>query len=156
MSHKGKVAGLFVGVGIIIVIIMAAAIFFFMRRRKPSDETQTLASTAGDGTPQRRQSKLSQIGLLGRPSARRSVPRIETSGLGIDNGAEKTPNETPVDYNRYSYPRVIDQRLEPTALWNPLNEDSSGISVRSFRDDQDYSRRFLRVSVHFSPIMLLI
>ncbi|KAL9045250.1 MAG: hypothetical protein Q9214_001679 [Letrouitia sp. 1 TL-2023] len=146
MSHRGKVAGLFAGVGIIIVLMAAAAIWLYMRRRKPSNETQTLASTTGGGTPQRHHSKLSQMGLLGRPSGRRSVPRIDTSYSGADTGGEKTPNETPIDYNRYSYPRIVDQRLEPTALWNPLNEDGSGVSVRSFRDDQDYSRRFLRVA----------
>lgn len=77
------------------------------------------------------------------------VPAIETNGWGPGGSAEKSPTDTPtlVDRRRsYGPTRVIDQRLEPTALWNPLHDNGSHISVRSFRDDQDYSRRMLRVS----------
>ena len=93
------------------------------------------------------------MGLLGGAAAgtqkERSVPRIETTGWGPGNGSEKSPADT-LD-RRSSYPRIVDQRLEPTALWNPLHDNGSHISVRSFRDDQDYSRRMLRVSVPIPP-----
>ncbi|KAL8728545.1 MAG: hypothetical protein Q9181_005313 [Wetmoreana brouardii] len=148
MSHPGKVAGLFVGVGVIICLIAAALIWFFLRRKRDS-EAEMLGSTAGGETPQRRQSKLSTMGLLGgtrRSNKRKSVPAIQTSGWGPGNGPEKSPSDTPIDYHRASYPRVVDQRLEPTALWNPLQDNGSHVSIQSFRDDQDYSRRMLRVS----------
>ncbi|KAL8830210.1 MAG: hypothetical protein Q9170_005836 [Blastenia crenularia] len=147
MSHPGKVAGLFVGVGLIICLIAAALLWFFLRKKRDV-EAETIASTTGGETPQRRQSKLSTIGLLGgtRRSNRKSVPRIQTGGWGPDNSTEKSPTDTPIDYRRTSYPRIVDQRLEPTALWNPLQDNGSHISIQSFRDDQDYSRRMLRVA----------
>ncbi|KAL8797259.1 MAG: hypothetical protein Q9182_007213 [Xanthomendoza sp. 2 TL-2023] len=150
MTHPGKVAGLFVGVALMICLIAAALIWFLLRRRrKRSAEAETLASTVGAETPQRRQSKMSTMGLLGgtkRSSKRRSVPMIQTSGWGPGTSTEKSPSDTPIDYRRTSYPRVVDQRLEPTALWNPLQDNGSHVSIQSFRDDQDYSRRMLRVS----------
>ncbi|KAI4121647.1 MAG: hypothetical protein LQ338_006254 [Usnochroma carphineum] len=149
MSHPGKVAGLFVGVGLIICLIAAALIWLFLRRKRDA-EAETIASTVGGETPQRRQSKLSTMGLLGgtrRLNNRKSVPTIQTSGWGPgNNSTEKSPSETPIDYHRTSYPRIVDQRLEPTALWNPLQDNGSHVSVQSFRDDQDYSRRMLRVA----------
>lgn len=147
MSHPGKVAGLFVGVGLIICLL-AAALVWFCYRRKRDVEAETIASTVGEETPQRRQSKLSTMGLLGgtrRSNNRKSVPPIQTSSWGPGNSAEKSPTDTPIDYRRTSYPRIVDQRLEPTALWNPLQDNGSHVSIQSFRDDQDYSRRMLRV-----------
>lgn len=147
MSHPGKVAGLFVGVGLIICLVGAAIIWFFLRRKRDA-EAETIASTTGGETPQRRQSKLSTMGLLGgtRRSNRKSVPQIQTSGWGTGNNTEKSPTDTPIEYHRSSYPRVVDQRLEPAALWNPLQDNGSHVSIQSFRDDQDYSRRMLRVA----------
>ncbi|KAL8993232.1 MAG: hypothetical protein Q9169_006499 [Polycauliona sp. 2 TL-2023] len=148
MSHPGKVAGLFVGVALIVCLIAAGLIWFFIRRKRNA-EAETIASTAGGETPQRRQSKMSTIGLLGgtrRSNNRKSVPKIQTSGWGPGHSAEKSPTDTPIDYRRTSYPRMVDQRLEPAALWNPLQDNGSHVSIQSFRDDQDYSRRMLRVS----------
>ncbi|KAL9008308.1 MAG: hypothetical protein Q9173_006554, partial [Seirophora scorigena] len=148
MSHPGKVAGLFVGVGLIICLLTAALVWFCYRRKRDV-EAETIASTVGEETPQRRQSKLSTMGLLGgtrRSNNRKSVPPIQTSSWGPGNSAEKSPTDTPIDYRRTSYPRIVDQRLEPTALWNPLQDNGSHVSIQSFRDDQDYSRRMLRVA----------
>ncbi|KAL8887355.1 MAG: hypothetical protein Q9192_006343, partial [Flavoplaca navasiana] len=148
MSHPGKVAGLFVGLALIICLSAAALIWVFIRRKRKA-EAETIASMGGGETPQRRQSKMSTIGLLGgtrRSNNRKSVPRIQTSGWGPGNSTEKSPTDTPIDYRRTSYPRVVDQRLEPAALWNPLQDNGSHVSIQSFRDDQDYSRRMLRVA----------
>ncbi|KAL8670456.1 MAG: hypothetical protein Q9168_005016 [Polycauliona sp. 1 TL-2023] len=148
MSHPGKVAGLFVGVALIICLLAAALIWFFIRRKRNA-EAEAMATTAGGETPQRRQSKMSTIGLLGgtrRSSKRKTVPKIQTSGWGPGTSTEKSPTDTPIDYRRTSYPRMVDQRLEPAALWNPLQDNGSHVSIQSFRDDQDYSRRMLRVS----------
>ncbi|KAL8769389.1 MAG: hypothetical protein Q9209_004617 [Squamulea sp. 1 TL-2023] len=158
MSHPGKVAGLFTGVALIICVIAAALIWFFLRRRRDA-EAETIASIAGGETPQRRQSKLSTMGLLGgtrRSNNRKSVPMIQTSGWGPGNSTEKSPSDTPIDYRRTSYPRIVDQRLEPAALWNPLQDNGSHVSIQSFRDDQDYSRRMLRVSTKSSPTMPIV
>ncbi|KAL9586217.1 MAG: hypothetical protein Q9212_001042 [Teloschistes hypoglaucus] len=148
MSHPGKVAGLFVGVGLMICALAGALIWFYLRWKRNA-ETDTIASTGGGGTPQRRQSKLSTMGLLGgtrKSNMRKSVPPIQTGGWGPGNSHEKSPSDTPIDYRRTSYPRVVDQRLDPMALWNPLQDNGSHVSIQSFRDDQDYSRRMLRVA----------
>ena len=82
-------------------------------------------------------------------SGDRMVPTINTGGWGAMNeGSERSPNETVTPMSRRtSYPlRVVDQRLEPAAVWNPIHDNGSHISLRSFRDDQDYSRRMLRVA----------
>ena len=144
-SSTGKVAGTFVAVAIIILAIAAALIWFFLRRRRQGDAA-TIPSTVGGNTPQhtpqRRPSRLSQMGLIGGAAeGEKGIPRLQTSGWGPGNSAEKSPADT-----LSADPRVVDQRLEPTALWNPLHDNGSHVSVRSFRDDQDYSRRMLRVS----------
>ena len=84
----------------------------------------------------------------------RNLPQIHTNGL---SGGEKRPGNdstTPTD-RRSSFPmRFVDQRLDPVAVWNPLHSNGSHVSVSSFRDDRDYSRRMLRVS-HASMETLL-
>ncbi len=147
-SNSGKVAGVFVVVALAILALAGFLIWFCFRRRKHTDAI-AVASVAGGDTPQRRPSRLSQMGLLGgsaRRKTEKSVPGIQTSGWGPGNNAEKSPTDTtPID-QRSSYPRVVDQRLDPVALWNPLHDNGSHISIRSLQDNQDYSRRMLRVS----------
>ena len=66
-------------------------------------------------------------------------------GLSKDDTAVDTVGL--MDRRRSSNPmRIVDQRLNPTAVWNPLHDNGSHASIGSFRDDQDYSRRMLRVS----------
>ena len=162
-SNPGKVAGTFVAVALIICALAGAAIwFFFYRRKHRPEDIQTIASTGGGNTPlrggntpQRRPSRLSQMGLLGGAAeAEKSVPRLQTSGWGPGNSSEKSPADTLSADRRRSFPQIVDQRLEPTALWNPLHDNGSHVSVRSFRDDQDYSRRMLRVSLPSQPRFL--
>lgn len=152
-SNSGQVAGTFVAVAIVLLLLIAGAIWFFLRRsRKRQTQAAVLPSVVDSSTPQRRPSRLSQMGLVGAAGTQRerpgpTVPVIQTSGWGPSNGSEKSPADTlSAADRRSSYPRVVDQRLEPTALWNPLHDNGSHVSVRSFRDDQDYSRRMLRVS----------
>ena len=138
---------------IVLLLLIAGVIWYFLRRsRRRQPAAANLPSGVGSSTPQRRPSRLSQMGLVGPAGTQRertgpTVPVIQTSGWGPSNGSEKSPADTlsAVD-RRSSYPRVVDQRLEPTALWNPLHDNGSHVSIRSFRDDQDYSRRMLRVS----------
>lgn len=149
-QSPGKIAGVSVAVVLICTALIAIIIWFCLRRKRENEGVIAVPSTAGGDTPQRRPSRLSQMGLIGSAAAgtqkSHSPPTIVTSGWGpgTSNSGEKSPADT-LD-RRSSYPRVVDQRLEPTALWNPLHDNGSHISVRSFRDDQDYSRRMLRVS----------
>lgn len=147
-SSSGKVTGVFVSVAIIIVVVSGLLIAFFLHRKRKA-ERLVVTSNNGDNTPQRRPSRLSQMGLVSgsqRGTGDRGVPSIQTSNWDPVNSGEKSPSDTttPLDL-RSSYPRIVDQRLDPVALWNPLHDNGSHISVRSFQDDQDYSRRMLRV-----------
>ena len=147
-SSTAKVAGVFTGIAL--GLIVGACLVTVIYRRKRNGKSIAVLSSVGGDTPQRRPSRLSQMGLVSgrqRPVGENGVPTIQTSGWGPNNTAEKSPTDTttPLDL-RSSYPRVVDQRLDPVALWNPLHDSGSHISIRSFRDDQDYSRRMLRVS----------
>lgn len=76
----------------------------------------------------------------------RSLPQIQTNGLSASEKRPGNDSITPTD-RRSSFPmRFVDQRLDPVAVWNPLHSNGSHVSVSSFRDDRDYSRRMLRVS----------
>lgn len=144
-SSKSQVGGVFFLVAVIVIAIIAAILFFIFRRRRPSD-VATIQSTTGNNTPQRRPSRLSQMGLIGGVQRQAAVPSIQTSGWGPGNSTEKSPADTLNADRRSSYAKANDHRLEPTALWNPLHNNGSHNSMQSFRDDQDYSRRMLRVS----------
>ena len=152
-SSPGKVAGVFVVVTLAVLAIAGSLIWFFLRRRRHTDAI-AVASVVGGDTPQRRPSRLSQMGLLGSSKRRKTentVPAIETSGWGSGDNAEKSPTDTtPIDA-RSSYPRIVDQRLDPVALWNPIHDNGSHVSIQSLQDNQDYSRRMLRVSLNDSP-----
>ncbi|SLM34137.1 Carbohydrate-binding WSC, subgroup [Lasallia pustulata] len=142
LTHTGKVVGLFVGVALIILIAAALAISCFLRRRRARAAAAAVTKTGGE-TPQRRPSRLSQMCLVGQTTGagEKYLPSIRTSGWGPSIGGEKSPDDiTPADA------RVVDQRLDPVTVWNPLHTNGSHISVQSFRDDQDYSRRMLRVA----------
>lgn len=158
-SSTGRVAGLFIGIAVVLLAI-GFSLFMYANRRKGSRESNTVLNSAGGHTPQRRPSRLSQMGLVSgsqRLIGENGLPIIQTSGWGPGNTTEKSPSDTmtPLDL-RSSYPRIVDQRLDPVALWNPLHDNGSHISIRSFRDDQDYSRRMLRVSLEAYNTVKLI
>lgn len=145
-QNKTQVGVTFFFVAAIIIAAIAGAFWFFLRRNRNADVV-TVPSTTGNNTPQRRPSRLSQMGLIGTDNRQPTVPGIVTTNMGTNNGSEKSPADTLNPDRRSSYPQMVDQRLEPTAVWNPLHDNGSHASIRSFRDDQDYSRRMLRVSL---------
>lgn len=142
-----SVVGISIGGASFIILVLGLAAWWNRRRkRKLLQHTKRV----GDEPPQRRPSRLSEMGLVSgspRTTGDKRVSSIHTGGWGPSNHAEKSPSDTatPMDL-RNSYPRVVDQRLDPVALWNPLHDNGSHISVRSFQDYQDYSRRMLRVA----------
>ncbi|KAI9845707.1 MAG: hypothetical protein M1837_004540 [Sclerophora amabilis] len=149
-SNAGKVAGLFVGLALIILIVAAAVLYLFWRRHQ-----RALGAAAAAGSdhgshqsPMRSRSRsMSELGLISRNSTlmgEKSVPQIQTVGPSGTMGAPVSPT-SPLD-KRSSQARIVDQRLDPGLIWNPLHDNSSRISVRSLQDDQDYSRRVLRLA----------
>ncbi|MCJ1480790.1 hypothetical protein MMC06_000945 [Schaereria dolodes] len=147
-ASTGKVAGVFTLIGVLIVAATVLAIFCIRKRNK---RPALAPYAATNNTPQRRPSRLSQLGLVSggtHSTGGKSLTPLNTGGWPIENAAEKSPDDTMTPASRRtSYPmRVVDQRLEPTAVWNPLHDNGSHVSLQSFRDDQDYSRRMLRVA----------
>lgn len=88
---------------------------------------------------------MSQLGLVNDDKAK-GVPRI-SAGMWPAADAPGDSAASPERDRRGSRAKVVDQRLDPSALWNPLNDNSSRVSVRSLQDDRDYSRRVLKVSI---------
>lgn len=150
-THPGNVAGLVVGL-VLLAFISAAGCFFYCLRRCHRRPVSPAAVSENDGgTPQRRPSRMSQMGLLagGRgPLGEKVISQIPTSDWGPPSST-RSPDTTssPLDRRR-SFPLVVDQRLDPGTLWSPHHDNDSRISIRSLQDDQDYSRRMLRVSAN--------
>lgn len=91
----------------------------------------------------RRSRSLSTLGLMGEKGFH-SVDTAPSTGPpnmaglnGVGTAAARGPDGT----------KLVDQRLDPSQLYLRYDPDtgSSRMSVRSLRDDADYSRRVLRV-----------
>lgn len=104
------------------------------------------AGGAGVMAGRRRSRSMSTLGLIGEKGFH-LVTNTPTSGLpnmaglnGIGNTVERAPDGT----------KLVDQRLDPNQLYLRYDPDtgSSRMSVRSLRDDADYSRRVLRVCLN--------
>ena len=158
-SNTGKVVGVFVLVAIIAVALFFGLLWCCCCRGRGNRDDLPLAAHPGD-TMSRQSSKLSHLGFTvkRRSTDWNHLPRVSTSGLNSGSGNEKSPVDTitPVS-RRVSGPmRVVDQRLDPETLWSQEHSNGSHTSIRSFRDDRDYSRRMLRVgslrnSCFFNP-----
>ncbi|CUS13103.1 unnamed protein product [Tuber aestivum] len=152
-SKPGRVAGLFVGLALGIILIVAALLFLCYRRNRQratfnsvGSGSATMAAVAGGGvfSGRRRSRSLSTLGLIGEKggTAMNTTPTSTAnnfSGLPtVEAGKSATTAQTPG--------RLIDQRLDPNQIYLRYDPDtgSSRMSVRSLRDDTDYSRRVLR------------
>lgn len=149
-SSAGKVAGLFVGLALIVLLTAAGVLLYCWRRHRQN----TVAPSAADDIITPRSRSMSELGLIGSNRTimgERVLPRLATGGAMGGSTASRTshsPHSPSGDTRRFSQAtRIVDQRLEPGALWNANFDNNSRVSLRSLQDDQDYSRRVLRVSV---------
>ncbi|KAI9719626.1 MAG: hypothetical protein M1812_003397 [Candelaria pacifica] len=145
LSTPGQVAGLAVGLGIAALGIIGGIAFLLLRRHHRKVAARNQALHAGDdATPRVRSRSMSESGLLGE--AGRTLPRIQTgmSTRRLGSANTNSPEET-YSSHRLSSPRIVDQRLDPVSLWTQ-HDNSSRASVKSLQDNQDYSRRMLKVS----------
>lgn len=144
-SNAGKVAGLFVGLALLILLVAAGVVYCLWRRRRARQAAVASDYTFNHSTPPRSR-PISELGLINDSRTimgERVIPGNSTTALSQTPIAGYSPTES---LRRNSQGRIIDQRLNPGLLWNPTIDNSSRISVRSLQDDQDYSRRVLRVS----------
>ncbi|KAI9676185.1 MAG: hypothetical protein M1817_000930 [Caeruleum heppii] len=149
-ANAGKVAGLFVGLAAIILLI-AAAILFSCWRRRVRQSTMLTGGSNGDGSMQSRirSRSTSQLGLINDDRTVMGEKGFSRHSTGTSNWPVTTApvGDGPASPDRRSSnARIVDQRLDPGTLWNPIHENSSRVSVRSLQDDRDYSRRVLRLA----------
>ncbi|KAK6343061.1 hypothetical protein TWF718_008437 [Orbilia javanica] len=137
-SNAGRVAGVFVGVGAAILLLLAVIIL--LRKRK-NDRRKSVDSSnhpemgmSGTGSPHLTGSS----SPTGRPRS--------TSTLGLVGGLQdKAPVITTTGFTETD--RVTDQRLDPNQIWMRFdNDNGSRVSLRSLQDNQDYSRRVLKLA----------
>ncbi|KAK6533691.1 hypothetical protein TWF694_002623 [Orbilia ellipsospora] len=139
-SDAGRVAGVFVAIGALVIAIIA--LVFFLRKRR-NDRRKSVDSSnhpemgmSGPGSP--------TMGTTGSSSPN-TRPR-STSTLGFVGGLnDKTPAITTTGFTETE--RVTDQRLDPNQIWMRFdNDNGSRVSLRSLQDNQDYSRRVLKLA----------
>lgn len=147
-SDAGRVAGVFTVIALLI-IAMIGALLWIMRRRKQKGVPLGAEAAAPDkfggviiGAREKRTSRsMSTLGLTGAAfgSADKHPPIISTNSGSSGGTGGVNPAGTPE--------RLVDQRLDPGQVWMRFeNDNASRMSVRSLRDDQDYSRRVLRLA----------
>jgi cell wall integrity and stress response component len=110
-----------------------------------------MVDTSGSTPIRCRSRSISELGLVdgAAQGEKQTLPRITTGMWNMSGGSGGSPTGLSPTNKRNSAARIVDQRLDPGAVWSPEHDNSSRISVRSLQDDRDYSRRVLRVSWHF-------
>jgi cell wall integrity and stress response component len=139
-NSTGKVAGIFVAVGVVVAILAMVPVWLFRRRRarqdeeKPVENFRPLSSQEPGEHSFSRSTSLLQL-LTGRDhddrQDKRACPSPTTGQKRMSGG----PQELVVP--------VVDQRLDPQSMMIRFDD---GDSQTSFRDEDDYSRRVWRVT----------
>jgi hypothetical protein len=134
-SSAGKVAGVFVAVGIIL-FLLALGVLWKCRKRngskdveKPDEVPQPMARQMSGSQTVSRSTSLLQ--LLGR----REKGRAEDDTGPPSNRLSRSPTDMVIP--------VVDQRLDPQSMMIRFDDNDSRTS---FRDEEDYSRRVWRVT----------
>ena len=137
-DSAGKVAGVFVAVGLVIAIL-ATTIFWMCRSRrnrkdeeKPEEPPQIIARQMSESESVNRSTSLLQ--LLGRRERNREEVLTSPTSNG-NSRLSKGPTDLVVP--------VVDQRLDPQSMMIRFDDNDSRTS---FRDEEDYSRRVWRVT----------
>jgi cell wall integrity and stress response component len=136
-DSTGKVAGVFVTVGIV-TALLAGALLWMCRRRGRRDEEKTeeppgqIARQVSGGQPVSRSASLLQ--LLGKRDKGRRED-VTPPSPNENYRLSRTPTELVMP--------VVDQRLDPQTMMIRFEDN---ISRTSFRDEEDYSRRVWRVT----------
>ena len=156
-SDLGKVLPVFIIIPSAVIAAVCLTIYCLQKRKNQRRQAQEGSNTSGaNGKSLGQRLSGFSFGNVTKSRGPESLNQDKSSehlpfsegrvGLSKDNTAVDTVGL--MDRRRSSNPmRIVDQRLNPTALWNPLHDNGSHASIGSFRDDQDYSRRMLRVSI---------
>lgn len=152
----GAIAGVVIGVLFGIILLGVGAFLLWRHRRNAAamdtESPNEKIAAGGAGI----------VGGAGRKSRSASV-------MGLAGSGTKSPNGTALDGHNITPTSSsgaggsgsevpYDPRLDPHSLFARYDQTtgSSRMSVRSLRDDADYSRRVLRVWVSSSSVLLVI
>jgi cell wall integrity and stress response component len=131
----GKIAGLVIGLLAFFALLIVLALLW---RRHKRNQQEAIPSTPVPDTPGGHSSNrtMSQLGGMGGSMASKygDQPQIVIGGYDGRGGLPR----------RDSPPRLVDQRLDPGLTFS--HDNASRVSMRSLQDNQDYSRKVLRVS----------
>ena len=137
-NAPGKVAGVFVTVGVIILLLGIALLWMYRRRKttrkdeeKPEEPPKSITRRNSMGQTVSRSTSLLQ--LLGK----REKNRPEVASAPSANGGRVSRSPT-----NLAIP-TLDQRLDPRSMMNRFEDNDSRVS---FRDEDDYSRRVWRIT----------
>jgi len=138
-SSTGKVAGLFVAIGVIVAFLAVATIWMcrIRKRRQDEEKTDELHQSMGENAS-RTQSISRSASLLQLLGKRDRGYREQTTASISEQDMQpvaRSPTELRVP--------VVDQRLDPQSMMMRFDENDSRTS---FRDEEDYSRRVWRVT----------
>jgi len=156
-SNAGRVAGVFVVIALAIIALVVLLLWWFYKKRRANksryggaETPDSLGSSNGDsragGTegassnPKRKSRSMSTLGLVGAFNSEKNLPTIATTPATGGGPSSTILNQTSE--------RITDQRLDPHQVWLRFDqgENASRVSVRSLRDDHDYSMRVLRLT----------
>jgi len=149
-SNAGRAAGLIVGLILALFLIVAGVLFYRRRQSLRRSALYAPGSTggiipaggAGFFGSGRRGRSMSTLGLVGE----KSPPASTTPPDHLSGTVALTPHTAGGTTPQVG--AIYDPRLDPGSLFMRFDHQtgSSRMSVRSLRDDQDYSRRVLRLA----------
>jgi cell wall integrity and stress response component len=134
-NSPGKVAGVFVSVGLVLLLLLLGLLWKCRKRyssrdvEKPEESPQPMARQISGSQTVSRSTSLLQ--LLGRRERARGDEDMPTSS----NRLARSPTDMVIP--------VVDQRLDPQSMMIRFDDNDSRTS---FRDEEDYSRRVWRVT----------
>jgi cell wall integrity and stress response component len=140
-DSTGKVASVFVAVGVVVALLALGLIWMCRKRRRRQDEeksevvtgTQSIARQISGSQPVSRSTSLLQ--LLGKTRDRSPQEEIVSPTSVGSRRLSRSPTDLVIP--------VVDQRLDPQSMMIRFDDNDSRTS---FRDEEDYSRRVWRVT----------
>lgn len=159
--QKGKVAGVFVVVGLVALALLLLLGWFIYRRRRREREEDLAFSTMQDikqrpdGSPPPPAPLISKIfsskhsrsgsraGLTGAAAAPPYWGSHGGNGRDAPMTMDTQHHEGDIDGDPYASALVVDQRVDPRSF---MMRFDSNYSRTSLRDEEDYSRKVFRVT----------
>ncbi|KAI5856309.1 hypothetical protein BZA05DRAFT_441988 [Tricharina praecox] len=145
-SNAGRAAGLIIGIILALAFIVGGVLFWRRRRQQQHAELYGGPGSPAGGIPPGGAGVFGGIGAKTRTRSMSTLGLVGEKGMHSPTGAATTAS--PATAGETTPGTVYDQRLDPSSLFMRFDHQtgSSRMSVRSLRDDTDYTRRVLRLA----------